>query len=265
VLIGVTDEEPEVVEKWLARAKPSYPIAITKGAFESQIGVPHFPYSAVIGPDGNIAYAGDSGMGENQLDDALAKSKKQPLWPKSLGKVTKLMMGDPIKAYGELKKLIADAKVSEAEKPYVDSFVAFLEGQAQQALEDARSLRDSGLVLKALRKVEAYSTSVTPFPSTPDCATLVKELQAFPDFKREIAGGEAYLAAEKLEKEDEYLDAFEGYKSVSKKFAGTKIADNAKFKAEKLRTDGLPGYEPNCNDCRRAKRACDKHREDVKL
>jgi hypothetical protein len=261
----VTDEEPAVVEAWLARAKPSYPIAITKGAFESQIGVPHFPYSAVIGPDGNIAYAGDSGMGESQLDDALGKSKKQPLWPKSLGKITKVMMGDGAKAYGELKKLIAGAKVTEADKPYVDSFVAFLEGQAQRALEDARSLRDKGLILSALKRVEAYSSAATPFPSSADSAELVKELQALPDFKREVAGGEAFLAAEKLEKDKEFLDAFEGYKAVSKKFVGTKIADNAKTKAEKLRTDGLPGYESACDPCRRAKRACDKHKKEVKL
>ncbi len=251
--------------EWIAKAKPTYPIAITRGAFEKQIDVPHFPYCAVIGPDGNIAYAGNSGMEEGALGDSLASAKKAPLWPKSLAKVTKLMMGDPIKAYGELKKLGEGGKVGESDKPYVDSFVAYLEEQAKAALADARSLHGSGHVFKAVRKIEAYSTAQPPFPISADGAALMKELQALPDYKKELAGGEAYATAEQLEKDNEFLDAFEGFKSVSKKFAGTKIGENAKAQAERLRTEGMPGYEPACESCGQARRACDKHKKDVKL
>jgi hypothetical protein len=265
VVIGVTDEKPEVVQAWLARAKPRYPIAITGGEFETAIKVPHFPYSAVIGPDGLISYAGNSGGGEGCIDSGLAKSKRESLWPKSLAKVTKLMMGDPIKAYGELKKMLADGKVVEQDKPHVDGFVAFLEGEAQAALTEARTFQSKGHVLKALRKVEAFSNAQPPFPSSADGAALVKELQGLPEFKKELAGGEAYLAAEALEGDDEYLDAFEAFKSISKKFAGTKIADNARQQAERIRNDGLPGLEPSCDDCHRSKRACDKHKKSVKL
>jgi hypothetical protein len=261
----VTDESPEIVQAWLARAKPKYPIAITKGGFESQIKVPHFPYSAVIGPDGNIAYAGESGGGEGCIDSGMAKSKKESLWPKSLSKVTKLMMGEPIKAYGELKKLIADGKVVAQEKPHVDGFVAYLEGQAQSSLVEARAFSEKGQILKAVRKIEAYSLAQPQFPSSADSATLLKELQALPDFKKEVAGGEAYLAAEQLEKDKEFLEAFEGFKSVSKKFGGTKIADNARAQAERIKNDGLAGMESDCENCYRAKRACEKHKKDVKL
>ena len=261
----MTDESPEIVTEWLARAKPKYPIAITKGGFENQIKVPHFPYSAVIGPDGSITYAGDSGGGEGIIDAGMAKSKKEALWPKSLSKVTKVMMGDPIKAYGELKKMLAEGKVVAQDKPHVDNFVAFLEGQAQSALGEARSFQEKGHVLKAVRKIEAYSSAVPAFPISADSTTLLKELQALPDFKKEVAGGEGYLAAEQLEKDKEYLDAFEAYKSVSKKFAGTKVAENAKVQAERLRSEGLPGMEPDCENCHRAKRACEKHKKDVKL
>lgn len=261
----MTDESPEVVQEWLARAKPSYPIAITRGEFENQINVPHFPYSAVIGPDGLISYAGNAGGGEGSVNTGLAKSKKESLWPKSLSKVTKVMMGDPIKAYGELKKLLADGKVAAQDKPHVDSFVAFLEGQAQSALTDAKGLYEKGHVLKALRKVETYSAAQPAFPSTPDSLTLVKELQALPDFKKEITGGEAFIEAEELEKAYEYLDAFEAFKSISKKFTGTKVGDNARAQAERLRNDGLPGFDSNCDDCLKARRACSKHKKDVKV
>jgi hypothetical protein len=261
----VTDEAPEVVEQWLARAKPTYPIAIAGGAFERQISVPHFPYSAVVGPDGNLVYAGDSGGGEGALDTALGKSKKQGLWPKTLGKVTKLMTGDPVKAYAELKKLLDGGKVTEPEKPYVDGFVAYLEGRAQTALADAKSFRDKGHVFKAARAIEAFSAAPVAFPSTADSQAFLKELQALPEFKKEFAGGEAYAAAERLEKDSEFEDAFEAYKSVSKKFAGTKIGDNARAQAERLRSEGMPGFESACESCMRAKKACDKHKKDVKL
>jgi hypothetical protein len=261
----VTDEEPAIVEEWLTKSKPKYPIAILRGAFEKQIGVPHFPYSAVLGPDGMISYAGDSGGGEGCIGDGLAKSKKQGLWPKSLSKVTKVMMGEPVKAYDELKKLIAGGKVAEADKVHVDSFVAFLEGRAKRDLDEAKTLSQSGLVLKAMKKVEAYSTAPTPFPTSADSATLVKELQALPEFKKEVAGGEAYAAAEQLDKDQEYLDAFEAYKSVAKKFSGTKIGDNARVQAERIRNEGKPGMEPACEACYKAKRACEKHKKEVKL
>lgn len=265
MLIGVTDEEPAVVEAWLKRMKPTYPIAITRGAFERQINVPHFPYSAVIGPDGKIAFAGNAGMGEGALDEAMARSKKQPLWPKSLAKINKLMLGDAIKAYAELRKLVDGGKVAEEDRPHVETFVAYLEGQAQAALEEARTLRDKGFVAKAVRRVEPYATATPPFPATADGQALLKELQALPDFKKELSGGEAYLAAEELEGEKEFLDAFEAYKSLAKKFAGTRIAENARAQAERIRSDGLPGFESACDGCRKGGRACDKHKKDVKL
>lgn len=245
--------------------KPTYPIAITGGAFERQINVPHFPFSAVIGPDGSIAYAGNTGGGEKILDEALARSKKEPLWPKSLAKIAKLMRGDPLKAYAELRKLVDGGKVAEADKPYTDTFVAYLEDQARAALDDARAQKENGHVLKAVRAIERYARAVPAFPSTAESADLLKELQAAPDFKKELAGGEAYLEGEQLEKEKEYLDAFDAYKSVAKKFAGTRIGENARAQAERIRSDGLPGFAKACEDCYRGKRACGKHKVDVKL
>ena len=116
-----------------------------------------------------------------------------------------------------------------------------------------------------MRALQPYSSAAPPFPTTADSLALVKELEALPDFKKEVAGGELFLEAETLEGDGEYLEAFETYKSAAKKFAGTKIAANAKAAAEKLRTEGKPGFESACDDCRKERRACAKHKEDVKL
>ena len=261
----MTDESPELVEKWLAKAKPEYPIAITRGAFERFIEVPHFPYAAVIGPDGNLAYAGNAGQEGSALEGAMSKTEKASLWPKSLGKITKLMTKDASKAYAELKKLDAGGKVKEAERPYVDSFVAYLEGRAKDALSEAKSLKDGGHVLKAMMAVEAYADAKTPFPTSADSKKLLEELEALPDFKKEVSGGKAYMAAEALEEEYEYEDAFKAFKSAAKKYAGTQIGGKAKVQAERIRDSGMAGYVRACMDCRRAKRACEKHLVEVKL
>lgn len=261
----MTDESPELVREWLLKAKPAYPIAVTGGAFESFINVPHFPFCAVIGPDGNLAYAGNVGMEEGALDGALDKTKKAPLWPKSLSKVTKLMMGDPIKAYGELKKLRESGKVSPEDQPFTEGFVAYLEGRAQGALDAARQANEGGHVFRAVKAIEIFATAQPPFPTSADSAQLLKELQALPDFKKELAGGEAFAEAEMLEKDHEFLDAFNAYKSIYKKYADTRIAANARTKAESLHSDGMPGFASTCDPCRKAKRACDKHRKEVKL
>jgi len=261
----VTDESPELVQEWLARAKPSYPIAITNGEFESLIKVPHFPYCAVIGPDGRLAYAGNSGAEESSLDEALGRSSKTPLWPKSLGKVLKIMREDDAKAYAELRKLSDGGKVSAEDRPYVDGFLAYFEGRAASALEQGKKLLVEGWVREALQEVAPYRDTKTPYPCSADLAQLVKDLEAVPEFKRELSGGELYAEARSLEKSREYTEAVETYCSVYKKYSGTRIAEHARKRAEQLVDDGMPGYSTVCNPCRKAGRACDKHRETVKL
>jgi hypothetical protein len=175
------------------------------------------------------------------------------------------MLGDPVKAYGDLKKLVEAGKVTETEQPHVDGFLAYIEGQARDALAAAKGFRENGHVFKAVRTIESFAGAQPPLPVSSDGAALLKELQALPDFKKEFAGGEAYAEAEKLEKDKDYLEAFEAFKSVSKKFAGTKIGENAGTQAERIRAEGLPGFEKSCEQCYRGKRACDRHKKSVKL
>jgi len=261
----VTDEPADLVNEWIAMAKPKYPIATLRGGLESFLQVKGFPTCAVIDPEGIVRYAGYTGMEEGALGDALGATKKQPLWPKSLSKAVKLMGGDPAKAYAELKKMQAAGDLAEEDLPRLQDFVAYLEGRAADALTKARGEREKGFFFRALDAVEAYAGAEPPFPATADCAKLREELQALPDIKKELAGGEAYEKALVLEKDKDYLEAFNAYKSAAKKYAGTKIGENARARAEEIRTDGLPGYVSACDSCRSGKRACEKHKEDVKL
>jgi hypothetical protein len=261
----VTDEPLDLVKAWIAKNKPTYPIAIAGGSFEKLINVPHFPYCAVVGPDGLIAYAGNSGGEHAALEAQLGKSKKAPLFPKSLAKVSRMLQSEPAKCYAELKKMIDGGKLSAEDKVFADDFVGYLENQAKQALEEARSLQGKGHFFKAHHCVAAYATAQPPFPTTNDAAAMLKEMEALPEFKKEMTGGAEFAAAEACEADGEYLDAFDAYKAVSKQYPGTKIASLAYDEALRIQKAGLPGFEPACPRCNKARSACEKHAKTVKL
>ena len=103
----MTDEAADVVDKWFAKQKKTgYPIVILDGALEKALGVPHFPYSGVIDPDGNISYAGNSP--ESALKAAMKKAKGGSMWPKKLvPAATNLRNGKLAAAWGDLQTLKA--------------------------------------------------------------------------------------------------------------------------------------------------------------
>ena len=267
MVIGVTDEDPKLVSKWVREAKPTYPVAILKNAeaFENFINLKGFPTAAVLDPEGRIVFAGYSGDSEGSLKDAQAQAKKLPLWPKSLGKVVKLVASDLPKAYGELRALEQSGKLPPEDQPVAQQVRSYLEGRASDSVVLGRKLREDGYLLRAARSVELYANAQPPFPATEDAAALLKEVQALPDYKREAAGGEAFEEAIAFGDEAEYSEAFDAFRSIAKKYEGTKIAEKARAEAEEIRTSGLIGYEKACESCGKARRACEKHRKDVKL
>jgi len=267
VVIGVTDESPALVDAWVQKHKPQYPIAILKsGKFENAIGVDGFPYAAVIAPDGTQSFGGRVGMMSGPLGDALANAEKGSLFPKSVAKATKLMRANELdKSYGEILKLLAGGKVSEADMPAVEGFKAYLEDQAATAFTDAKKFQEDGLISMATLRLEAFAEAKPPFPATADCLALQSSLEAVPDFKKEVKGGKAYMEAKQEQDAGEYTDAVKGFKSVYKKYEGTRIADRARADAREIVDQRKTGFKSHCTPCRQARRACDKHYEEVKL
>lgn len=263
----MTDEDPALVDAWVKKNKPSYPVAILKsGKFERAIGVEYFPYGAVIAPDGKIAFNGSVGMISGPLGDALSKAEKGSIFPKSIGKATKLMRDGKLdKSYGEILSLIEAGKVSEADMPAVEGFKLYLEDQAATALADAKKFQEDGLVYMATQRLEPFAEAKPPFPATADCLALLTTLEEMPDFKKEVKGGEAYLEAKQEADAGEFTEAVKGYKSVCKKYAGTRIADRARADAQEIIDQRKTGYKAHCMDCRKSQRACEKHYEEIEL
>jgi hypothetical protein len=265
VVIGVTDEEPGLVEKWLKTSKAEYPIVILKddGAFENALGVKGFPTGAVIDPSGALAFAGSAHETESPLGKAMGQAKPGSILPKKLSAIGKLLRArDLAKAYGELKKL---AGLAGDEQKWAEKLTGYLEKEASAALADAKSLAEGGRVYDAVQRVSPFAKASTPFPTTADSAAFLKGLEADAAFKKEMAGGPDFAKAKALEDEGEYSEAVRSYSALSKKLASTKIGAAAKARAEELVNEGMPGFKGVCETCRKGKRACEKHKEEIKV
>jgi hypothetical protein len=265
VIIGVTDEAQDVVDKWIAsKKKTGYPIVILDGALEKALGVPHFPYNGVIDPDGKISYAGNSP--ESALKKAMKAAKPGSMWPKKLVTAAAHLRNGKIgEAWAELQTLKAAGGLDEREKTVSEKFMTYASEVSSAAVKSAEALLKDDRAYAALKKVESIANAKPELPATPDAVKLVEAIKALPTFDLEIKGGEMFADAFAKEEAKEFAAAVNGYKDVIKNAEGSKIAGVARKQAERLIQKGMPGFAPACEKCNNGKRACEKHAKPMKL
>jgi hypothetical protein len=261
----VTDEQVDVVDKWYAtKKKTGYPIVILDGQLEKVLGVQHFPFTGVIGPDGNLSYAGDSP--ESAIKAGMKATKPGSIWPKKLLAAAVLLrsgkLGD---AWAELQTL--KAGLDDREQKVRDSFSAFVTESSADAVKQAQDLFKKDMIWLAMKKAGPIADAKPELPATPDAVKLVADMKAVAKFDDEMKGGELYAAAIAKEDSNEYLDAVNALKDVIKKSEGTKIAEVARKHAQDIIDHGMVGYSPTCPKCNetKTKKACAKHAKTVKL
>lgn len=261
----MTDEAVDVVDKWIAtKKKTGYPIVILNGDLEKVLGVPHFPYSGVMDPDGKISYAGDSP--ESALKKAKAAAKPGSIWPKKLLTAATLLRNGKLgEAWAELQTLKSAGSLDEREKLVHEKFSTYVTEQSGAAVKAGEDLFKKDRVYAAVMRVQAIAEAKPALPATEDAAKLLAEWKALPTYELEMKGGELFAAAAAKEEAQDYVAAVNGYKDVIKKSEGSKIAGVATKQAEGLIKRGMPGFEPECERCNKAKKACDKHARPMKL
>lgn len=265
VIIGVTDEAPDVVDKWLAsKKKTGYPIVILNGELEKLLDVPGYPWNGVIDNDGKISYAGSSP--ETAIKKALKTAKPGSIWPKKMASVAALMrVGKLGEAWTELQAVKTAGGLSERETAVSEKFATYLTEVSADAVKAAQELVKRDRMYEAMKKVELIASAKPELPATPDAVKLVAEIKAVPTYELEMKGGALFAVAVDKADADDYAAAVNAYKDVMKKAEGSKIAGVAKEQAEKLITKGMPGFKTSCDKCKTAKRACEKHAEPMKL
>lgn len=260
-VIGVTDEEPRLVDQFIKKFKPTYPIVILKNKdFEAALGVTFFPTGGIIEPSGNLAFAAHASEAEAKVESYLSKSKPGKSIPEKLAPVLASMrVNNLTKAYADVKKVAGlDAK-------WIERMVKYIESEAEATLGAAKASADGGLLYEAVQKVTPVAKSSPPFPVTKDAVAFLKSLETTPKYKLELSGGEKFEKARELENSQEYSKAVAAYGEIVKSAAGTKISDAARKQADSLINKGMPGYKGECPACQKDHKACEKHKENMKV
>lgn len=267
MIIGVTDEAPELVDQWVQDYEVEYPVVILKdGAFEKTLGVQFFPTAAVMAPDNEVVYSGSAGSYSGPLKKAMGKAKKGSLWPKSVDKAfSKWQAGDPGQGYHAITKLLDSKNTKDNDRYWADKFKVYMEAEADRILKESRKFVDDGLFYQATLNTESHLDTKEPLPWAEGFQKLVDEMESDPLYSKEISGGKIHAKGLIADQERAYLDAFKAYKGVYKKYPNTRIGAASLTRATEIKEKGLPGYEPSCRHCRQAKRACAKHLVKVKI
>ncbi|MCC6408224.1 MAG: redoxin domain-containing protein [Planctomycetes bacterium] len=259
VVIGLfADEDPETIERWIREQRARFPIArLGSREFERAAALDGFPHAAVIDPIGTLVYGDDYGTSGGAVDAALADAHKPTKLAPKLARVRDLALAfEHEKAWAALAKAteLADADASEAER-----WRAWLAGRVPARLERAKTLAESGAVREAVETLDGVLAAKPPYPAAGDVRAFLDGLAKQPDYRAELAAGEAYADARELERRGAYLDAARAYRELAKQHAKLRIAKAATARAKSLIERGLPGLDWSCEPCKRANKACPKH------
>ena len=267
MIIGVTDESVELVDKWVAENKPEYPIVILENsAVEDSLQVQYFPTAAVVTPEGVISYTGDAGSYSSSLKKALKGATKGTVIPKAFSKFKKeLKKGNQAKAYDSVASMVSGGRLEGSDLSWGRKLQAWLESSSADALKNGEAKFKDGWYLLSLEMVEPFRDSEVGFPNSAAIEKFVADMEASPTYKDEIKGGEMFEAARVFADEYEWTDFVNGLKKIYSKYPELEIGKHARKRAEQIVKDGWPGLKSACNNCRRKQRACDKHAEKIKL
>ncbi len=265
MIIGVTDEETKLVDEFVAKRKPTYPVVILKNHdLETALAVPHFPFNGVIDTDGKLVYAGDSP--ESTLGKVMKNAKGGSIWPKKLVKASlALRAGRFGDAWAEIQSLGKDSGLDDREKRVLDRFQAYVESNVSDDLAAAKKESGAGLIYRAVKRLEPLAAAQPPLTVSEEAGRLLAELKGGAKFDEEMKGGEAFEAADKKEEAQDFLAAFNAFKDIAKKYADNRIGSVATGRAKSILDRGMVGFEPACPKCGEAKKACAKHAKNVKL
>jgi len=266
VVISITDEETALVDGFIDEFNVTHPVVILKSSeLESLIGVSGFPTSAVF-ENGELVWTGHPSESSSAISSALKSAKKGSIYPKALSKVrTMMLQGKQDAAYAEILK--NEAKYDAETAAWATRVKTYLEQQAASAFESAQGLAAEGYLYRAITKVSGYAGADSPLPQAPAIQEWMTKVEAeSADFKKEMSGGELFEKAVAFEKELEFVEAFDVYRSVTKKAKDTKIAANAEAAMRVIFEGEMAGYNQHCEHCdRKTHKACNKHAEKLKL
>lgn len=260
VVIGVTDEEYDLVDQYVAERGIEYRIArLTTAEFETAIDVGGFPSAAILDADGQIVWTGHPMEANNALEKALKGSKAAPFLPAKLAAAEALLdKPDYAAAYVELKRL-GTAELEQAEAKHVARLVQYLEAQAERLWKQGQEALGAADYYAANRALARLAKGYAGIGAAAQAKAKVEEFAKDPAISKEIQAGTKLAEAAHFEAEYDFDAAYKLLKSVAAKYAGTSAAERAAARAGEIKEGGLLGLRRDCADCMSESKACPRH------
>lgn len=193
MVIAVTNEPRSVVDPFVAKFSPKFPIVIESGDSLDKYEGSGFPTQVAIGPDGKII--GDS-FSEQMISDYLGKQHVPPKLPEKLAAAyQKFLDKDKLVDARKMLADVAAGKGSDEEKTAADGMVKWIDEGGASALASAAETDGKGDPAGAAEVYEDLVKSYAGMDAATKAADALKALLADPAKKKEVDAAKALAKA----------------------------------------------------------------------
>lgn len=237
-ILAVSAEPANAVEGFIEEFDCKYPTITQANDAMSEYGIGGYPSAVLVGPDGDVLWAGHPGSFQtSMIEEHLGSVELFPDIPKSLKAVEKSMkkgkLGDALK---KVEALITKGKLPDEDKDIAEKLRASIDGRATKAFERAEKSLREGDAYKAYKSYAKVEDGFKGHPHSKTAKEHGKKLMGDKTHKNEIKAAEKWA---KIQPELKGLAAKKALQLLkpllSKKYAETRAGKKA---AEKAR-----GYE----------------------
>jgi hypothetical protein len=193
VVVMVTNEPRALVDAFVTKNSPKYPIVIESGDSIEKLEGNAFPTQVMIGPDGKIIA---DGFSEQAIADYLPKQRIPPKMPDKLASAyQKFMDKDKLADARKMLVDVAAGKGADDEKTAADGMVKWIDEGGASALASAAETDTKGDPAGAAEIYEDLVKSYAGLDAGPKAADALKALLADPAKKKEIDASKALAKA----------------------------------------------------------------------
>lgn len=260
VVLGVSTDPADEVEKYVAKYEVAYPVAI---GLRSEYKVRIVPYGYLIDRNGKIIWRGSpASVDEDQIGKAVIGAKPATV-REGLAEVYQLRFdkknGDAYRLAGEL---LQAGTLSEAAQAQAKGWRTADEEAVAAAVKAAEQAEKDGDVFAVWRNLDAIVNRYAGVPGGDGCKERLDELLANKKNQREVDAGKQLEEGEAKEADFDFDGAHEIYKQIARRLSSTKAGKVANQRYKDIEKQGKLGYDHSCNYCRAGGAACPRHRKD---
>jgi len=232
-VLAVSKEPKSVVEEFVEELEAKHPIVVESGNSMSAYGATGYPSAFLIGPDGDIVWAGHpAGLKNETIEEALAAVRLLPDLPTSLASIGKLLEKDKYgDAFKKLSKLLE--KLEGEDKEVGEKTLAWIDSRGSKGIERAAKFLRDGEVSKSYKRYDNIADLFKNHDYGKQAKLAAADIMANKEYKNEIKAEEKWL---KIRPKLEGLAPKKALKVIhpmlAKKFRDTKYGKIAKKKAD---------------------------------